>query len=177
MAPSVVVPQGMENTHLQHWVCTRTIPLSSMKSVSPLLSQKEKDIRKIQENNRDWNFADFLGKLNIIPDSDWYIIYHSTDLKLMDSQVPSSSKDVAQFPRADRKWTEREACWKATQKRMCTSPREHEVPHPRCFRGKKLSSCLIMSHSGLAGGFLESKKAPFLVLFVHKSSHYATFWQ
>lgn len=177
MAPSVVVPQGMENTHLHHWVCSRTIPLSSMQSVFSILSQKEKDIRKIQENNRDWNFADFLGKVNIIPEIDWCLIYHSTDLKLTNAQVPSSLQHVAQFPRADRKWTEREDCWKSTQKSMCTSPREHEVPHPHCFSGKKLSSCLIRSHPGLAGSFLESKKKPFLVLFVHKSSHYATFWQ
>lgn len=114
------------------------------------------------------------GKVNITPDCDWYIVYHSINLKLMNSQVPSSLKCVAQFPRADRKWTEREECWKVPQKSMCTSPGEHEVPHPQ---REKLSSCLIMSHSGLAGGFLESKKATFLVLFVHKSSHYAKFWQ
>jgi len=33
----------------------------------------------------------------------------------MNSQVPSSLKCVAQFPRADRKWREHVVCWKASR--------------------------------------------------------------
>lgn len=70
-----------------------------MESAFSLLSQKEKEIRKIQENKMRLKFPRFAGKkINIIPDSVWYIIYLSTNLNLMFSQLPSSLKGVAQFP-------------------------------------------------------------------------------
>lgn len=144
----MVVPQGMENSSapLRIYLVEQLLfPAWSL--CFPSYLRKKKDIRKIQENNCDWNFADLLGKINTISDSVWYIIYHSRNLKLMNSQAPSSLKCVAQFPRADSKQTEREACWKATRRACVLFQGNMKCPILTASEGENYppaSSCHIL---------------------------------
>lgn len=112
---------GCTAGHEKHWFAPLSIylvqqPLLPPWSLSfPSYFRKKRRSGKSRKIKCDWNFPFLLWRINTIPDSASYIFYLSRNLNSMNSQVRSSLKCVAQFLRADRKWTEHGVCWKASR--------------------------------------------------------------